>query len=299
MSENQLNDDRVFIIDASIFIFKYYFSMPSHWYATNGRPTETVYGYIRWLHTFLAKTKPCRVIACFDESLTNCFRNDIYPAYKQSRTLPDDDLAFQLLACKRITQLLGVNCYASDIYEADDLIGSCAAYCQNKQIPVTILSTDKDLAQLIHLPNSYLWNYPSDKTLDENEIYNKMNVWPAQIPDYLALLGDTSDDIPGVPGVGKKTAALLLSHYPSWTVIKNNINSVHSLPLRGAKSLEEKIKKHKKQIDMALQLTTIATDAISIPLKETQRQSPDIEAMGVLIRDLGFPESFCQALENI
>lgn len=298
MNNRADQDARVFIIDASIFIFKYYFSMPSHWHADNGRPTETVYGYTRWLWEFLSQVEPARVIACFDESLTTCFRNDIYPDYKKSRALPDDDLAFQLLACKRITQLFGIRCYASEKYEADDLIGSCAQLCQSQKVPVTILSNDKDLAQLLRLPSSHLWNYPADDPLNEKDIYQKMAVWPQQIPDYLALLGDVSDDIPGVPGVGKKTAAQLLNHFLSWSAMKESLHDIHSLPIRGAQSLEKKIIEYASQIDMALKLTTIACDAIAITIEDTCRQAGDWIALVGLLRGLGLPESFCQRMEN-
>ena len=161
------NGEHLFIIDASIYIFKYYFSMPDRWAATNGRPTETVYGYALWLYRFLRDQQPRKVVACFDESLSSCFRNEIYPDYKSSRALPDDDLAFQLLACKRITELMGVSCYASPVYEADDLIGTFAHAAFRKDLPYVILSRDKDLSQLLYGENAALWNYPDDEPLQQ------------------------------------------------------------------------------------------------------------------------------------
>lgn len=114
-----------FLIDASIYIFQYYFSLPDHWFSEDDSyPTAAVYGYTAFLVRLLKKHQPQRIAACFDESLDQCFRNEIYPDYKSSRALPDEALAFQLRACQTITRLLGIATYASERYEADDLLGS-------------------------------------------------------------------------------------------------------------------------------------------------------------------------------
>lgn len=292
-------EKHLYIIDASIFIFRYYFSMPSNWFASNGRPTETAYGYALWLIKFLLNEKPENVVACFDESLTTCFRNDIYPDYKISRALPDDDLAFQLLACKHITEQLGVSSYASDKYEADDLAGSFAKYCGKNKIPYSILSRDKDLSQLLAFGESCMWDYPDKTPLQHDEVKEAMGVEAKQVADYLAIVGDSSDDIPGVPGVGPKTASALLSHFGSWLDIKKKQSEIANLPVRGAKKLQEKISEYEEQIDMALQLTTIATEATKAGWRETKVQSVDAEAVIAFAEDLGFPKGFAKRVEQL
>ena len=204
------------LIDASIYIFQYYFSLPDHWFSEQEQwPTAAVYGYSAFLARLLKEQQPARIAACFDESLEHCFRNDIYPGYKASRALPDEALAFQLRACREVTELLGIACFSSTRYEADDLLGSLYHCCQRSKTPVAVLTRDKDLGQLLTRPQDFLWDYSSkDKTRSySNDIATKFGVRPDQLADYLALVGDTIDDIPGVPGIGAKTASQLLTHF--------------------------------------------------------------------------------------
>lgn len=287
------------IIDASIFIFRYYFSMHSRWFANNGRPTETVYGYACWLAKFLIAEKPSNVVACFDESLTTCFRNEIYPDYKSSRVLPDEDLAFQLLACKKITELMGVSTYASDRFEADDLIGSFAHYCYKNKRPYSILTRDKDLAQLLFRNDATMWDYPDGNKISPLEVYEKWGIHPHQVADYLAIVGDVSDDIPGVPGVGPKTAAQLLHYFGDWQSIRKNLKEISSQNIRGAKSLALKISDHVEQIELARQLTTIDVHAMKVRWRETNRSGSDISALESLAKDLGFSRPFFKLLNDL
>ncbi len=296
MSEGECK--HLYIIDASIFIFRYYFSMPSNWFASNNRPTETVYGYALWLKKFLANEKPQNVVACFDESLGSCFRNEIYPDYKSSRELPDEDLAFQLLACKKITSLMGVPCYASDRYEADDLAGCFARLCDGENIGYSILTRDKDLSQLLYGNLGQLWDYPNKEPLGREDVFEKMGVYPEQVSDYLALVGDPSDDIPGVPGVGAKTACALLAHFGSWNEIRSNVESIHKLPIRGAKSLQNKIAEFSDQVELALKLTLIDTEAEVVSWGSTKRIAVDKTELFELASGLGFPPSFVNSIEG-
>ncbi len=291
--------ERLFIIDASIFIFRYYFSMPPNWQANNGRPTETVYGYAQWLEKFLRQEQPTHVVACFDESLGSCFRNEIYPDYKVSRVLPDDDLAFQLLACKKVTEYFGVPCFASDRFEADDLIGSFAKLSDDAGVPCAILTRDKDLAQLLFSEKIHLWDYPDVAPFCAADLQAKLHISPEQVADYLALVGDVGDDIPGVPGVGPKTAAALLMHMHNWANIRENMAAIHRLPIRGAKSLQAKIEAHWQQVDMAVLLTRIALDAHPASWCDTQRKEIAYDALCELSEGLGFPSSFIKKVEKL
>lgn len=296
---NGKSSTQLYLIDASIFIFRYYFSMPSNWQSNTGRPTETVYGYLQWLIRFLSELEPERVVVCFDESLTSCFRNQIYPNYKSSRVLPDDDLTFQLLACKRVTELLGLTCIASDRYEADDLIGSFSDYCRRKEKSCTILTRDKDLGQLVLSDNMQLWDFPDGDVLGYRQIEQKMGVLPEQIPDFLAIVGDVSDDIPGVPGIGKQTAVQLLSFFENWGDIKENIENIHMLPIRGASRVQEKIKEFSEQVDIYLQLSTIAVDAYKVSWKDTRVRDVDLANLFQLSEGLGFSNTINKKIEQL
>lgn len=250
-----------YLIDASIYIFRYYFSMPLNWWAENGCSTAAVYGYSTWLLRFLSAQKPQAIAVCFDESLETCFRNQIYPDYKISRALPDEALAFQLQACKYFTELMGIPTYASSTHEADDLLATLAQRCHHKMMPVCIVSRDKDLAQIIRAGDIGLWDALDGELLDYSAIQKKMGVRPEQVADFLALVGDSSDDIPGVPGVGVKTAAILLSHFDSWQALQNNLHLVAQLPLRGAARVAQSLDSYRAQIDLALLLTTVVNRA--------------------------------------
>lgn len=282
----------VYLIDASIYIFRYYFSMPSNWWADNGYSTEAVYGYATWLLRFLSSQKPQAIAVCFDESLETCFRHQLYPGYKSSRALPDDALAFQLQACKYFTELMGVPTYASSTHEADDLLATLARRCHLNVRPVCIVSRDKDLAQIICEGDVGLWDALDGERLDYGAIQKKMGVKPEQVADFLALVGDSSDDIPGVPGVGKKTAVVLLSHFDNWPSIQKNLPLVAQLPLRGAARVAQSLDQYRAQIDLALQLTTVVSRAPLGRRFTISRKKIDRVRLKEYAASLGFGQNF-------
>ena len=144
-----MNNRPTLLIDASIYIFRYYFAMPDRWFSEKkGWSTAAVYGFTTFLIQLLQQ-QPLRIAACFDESLGSCFRNDIFPAYKSSRVLPDECLAFQLSACREVSELLGLACFSSDRYEADDLLASLYQDLKRSPRPIAVLTSDKDLGQLL------------------------------------------------------------------------------------------------------------------------------------------------------
>ena len=200
----------VYLIDASIYIFRAYFAIPDEWHTDDGYPVNALYGYTQFLLKFLQTARPDQLAIAYDESLGSCFRNGIYADYKVSRALPDEELAFQLAACKALTERLGITSLASDRYEADDIIATLATNAQQQQKTVAIVTRDKDLGQLLLSPEDYLWDFAADKKMDAQHIVEHFGVRPDQLLDYLSLLGDSVDDIPGVPGIGKKTAQRLI-----------------------------------------------------------------------------------------
>lgn len=288
--------ERVYLIDVSIYFFKYYFALPDNWWSEEGNPTAGVYGYANWLKRMLADIQPNYIAACFDESLASCFRNQIYPDYKCSRVLPDDLLAFQLNAAKLVTAAMGVPCYASSTHEADDLLGTLALRAEAKGLAVTVLSRDKDLGQLIGQESALLWDYPDGNPMNRAQIHEKLGVWPEQVVDLLALVGDVGDDIPGVPGIGPKTAGQLLAHFPNWSAIRGCIPTVASLPIRGAKSLAVKLEAHKDQIDMAYLLASIDRKAPLGRRYSIARANPKLAQLKALAKSLGFPQGFTNGL---
>jgi 5'-3' exonuclease len=286
----------IVFIDASIYIFQYYFSLPDHWFSeTDQWPTAAVYGYTAFLLRLLKDQQPKRIAACFDESLSQCFRNAIYPAYKSSRALPDEALVFQLAACKQVTELLGISSYASSQYEADDLLGCLYRQCQRSPSAIAILTRDKDLGQLLTRPQDFLWDYSSkgkDKFFVE-DIAAKFGVHPNQLIDYLALVGDPVDDIPGVPSIGKKTAQQLLQHFGSIDYLFRQIDTVENIPIRGAKRIRENLQRYREQIIIAQQLATIVTN---IPLinsvNDLNKRPIQCSQFKRFCQQMGFPKLY-------
>lgn len=254
------------LIDSSIYIFQYYFSLPDNWFSDQGYPTGAVYGFTTFLLRLLEEQQPRRLAACFDESLGSCFRNQIYSGYKSSRAHPDEALAFQLTACREIAELLGIACFASREYEADDLIGTLCRRLTRNPSPVAILTRDKDLGQLLRRPQDFLWDYSKGERFYAGCIQSKFGVSPAQLVDYLALVGDSIDDIPGVPGLGPKTAQALLRAHADLDAIYAALDRLHLVPVRGAKSLAAKLTLHREQVEIARQLAKIV-DTIPLDCK--------------------------------
>ncbi len=284
------------LIDASIYIFRYYFSLPDNWISDEGYPTAAVYGYTSFLINLLARQQPNLVAACYDESLGSCFRNQIYPEYKSSRALPDEALAFQLQACRRASELLGIASFGSETYEADDLLGSLARVLRRSRRPIALISRDKDLGQLITRTQDYLWHpdfSAGDNGVGERsyrqDLVGKFGVEPEQFADYLALVGDKVDDIPGVPGLGPKTAQVLLGAYDNLMGIFENIDQLHALPVRGAKSLKGKLEAHIPQIARSQKLATIVDDIpLGIKTADLKWRSPDPQGLEEFCRSMGF-----------
>lgn len=282
------------LIDSSIYIFQYYFSLPDHWFSQKeSYPTAAVYGFTSFLCKLRETHRPERVAACFDESLGTGFREEIYPDYKSSRALPDEALAFQLQHCQIMAGYLGIPCFASQRYEADDLIGCLLQSLQAEPKGVAILSRDKDLAQLLHRKQDLVWDYAKDKRCYQADVFEKWAVKPSQIADYLALVGDSIDDIPGVPGVGGKTAAVLLAHFDDVEALYQNLDQSQGLKLRGSKTLAEKLEGYEEQVKMAKKLATIVTDVklIESPDQLLWRE-PQWEKLELLCEELGFPRMF-------
>jgi 5'-3' exonuclease len=175
--------------------------------------------------------------------------------------LPDDDLAFQLQACRKITESLGIPAFGGPRYEADDYIATLANLSRAQAIPVTVVTRDKDLGQLIRSENDNWWDFAQGELIDADAFGQRFGVRPDQFADYLALVGDSVDDIPGVPGVGPKTAARLLQEFGDLDHLAKGLGSVRNLSLRGAEGIAKKLQLHWPQVLMARQLTALE-DAI-------------------------------------
>ncbi len=291
------SNDITYLIDASIYVFRAWFSVPDDFSDPQGRPTNAVYGFAHFLCEVLESTQARHIAVAFDEALEGSFRNNIYPQYKANRESAPKELKDQFAWCRQMAEALGLPCYSDSQYEADDLIGGLARHAQSNQQQVAILSADKDLSQLL-IDDDYLWDYARRKRLSSLDIHKRFGVYPEQIADFLALTGDSVDNIPGVPGIGPKTAAILLKHYENLDTLWQRLDEISYLSIRGAKGIAKKLREHQATAELARRLTGIATDCINYtPI--TRRQAGNQQQLDTLCDDLGFGRllrSRCQSL---
>ena len=261
-----------YLIDASVYVFRAYYSMPDDMVDGEGNPVNALYGYSRFLGDFLEQVNPEYVAVLFDESLTTSFRTEIYPEYKANRDPAPPELKRQFEQCRRVTSALGVMARGSPRYEADDLIGTLVEHGRAMQRPSTIVSRDKDLAQLLTRDDIF-WDFSGRGKLGYEQVPDVFGVWPEQIADFLALAGDAVDNIKGVPGVGKKTATVLLQQFGSLDGIYENLDRVHEINVRGAKTLRAKLETHRESAVLARRLTRIACDAPMDDVESAMRRA--------------------------
>lgn len=288
-----------YLIDASVYVFRAYYSMPDDIVDADGKPVNALYGFCRFLGDFIEQVNPEHVAVAFDESLTTSFRTAIYPEYKANREPAPEELKRQFAQCRRFVDALGLMNCADPAYEADDLIGTLVEHGRRHGRPSTIVSRDKDLAQLL-TKDDVFWDFAGKGKLGYERIPEVFGVWPEQIADFLALAGDSVDNIKGVPGVGKKTAEKLLQHFGSLDAIYENLDRVHEVNVRGAKTLGGKLDEHRDAAMLARRLTGIACDA---PIEDAEaglrRSMPDLGAINALFDEAGIGTALRRQAERV
>ena len=189
---------QTYLIDSSIYIFRSYFSLPDNWRALDsGHPTNAVYGFTGFLLDLLRNKNPEYLFCAFDESLRTGFRHDLCPDYKANRELPDEALAFQLNACRQLCRVLGIAEMASETYEADDLIAAVAQQSRSENAQPVVVTRDKDLTQIIQSDDLY-WDFGKAPPKTQRQVEKDLELSCHQMADFLALTGDSSDNIAGV-----------------------------------------------------------------------------------------------------
>lgn len=269
----------IYLVDASVYIFRAYYSMPPEMQDRDGQAAHALFGFARFLGDLIERAKPRYLAVAFDESLSSSFRNKLYPAYKANRDPAPPDLLHQFGRCREFCRLLGVAEFASPEYEADDIIGTLHERFRRDGIRATVVTRDKDMAQLIREGDVY-WNYTDNLQLRHADMEQHFGVAPERFADYLALTGDSVDNIQGVPGVGPKTAAALMKEFASLEELYDNLDAVAALPLRGAGKLPAKLLAHRDTAFLARQLTEIARNMPLAPPRESLlRGAPDLTAL--------------------
>lgn len=218
----------VLFVDASIYLFRAFFSLPARWQDSDGAPTHAVLGFTRALLDAEARLRPTHIAVAFDTSLTTCFRNRVFPAYKAQRPPPDPDIIRQQALCAASCDALGwYRCEDAEL-EADDLLASLLRQWRetHADAPAWLMTRDKDYGQLLLDGATRVWD--DGKHFGAREFSAKFGVQPAGFPDYQALVGDAVDNVPGVRGVGPKTAAQLIGRYGSLEGLYDRLEEVRA-----------------------------------------------------------------------
>jgi 5'-3' exonuclease len=288
-----------YLIDASVYIYRAYYSIPDDMVDDEGNPINALYGFCRFLGDFMEKIQPAHIAVLFDEGLTSSFRADIYPEYKANRDPAPLHLKRQFVKCQQFTKLLGLFELSLPKFEADDLIGTLVKLGRYEGRPSTIVTRDKDLAQLI-TEKDIFWDFSGKGRLTYQQIPDVFGVKPEQIADFLALAGDSTDNIPGVPGIGKKTATALLQNFQNLDDIYSNLEKIKDLSVRGAKTLASKLEQHESAAVLARKLTGIHCDVpIDLIQKDLSPQYPDLGAINAFYDEVNIGTALRRQAERI
>ena len=245
------------LVDGSSYLYRAFHAFPP---LTNsaGEPTGAMYGVLNMLKSLISQVQPSHIAVVFDAK-GKTFRDEMFEQYKSHRPPMPDDLRKQIQPLHDIIRALGIPLLVIEGVEADDVIGTLAVEASKANQKVLISTGDKDMAQLVD-DNIMLINTMNNTLLDRDAVIEKYGIPPELIIDYLALMGDSADNIPGVAGVGEKTALGLLQGIGSMAEIYANLDKVAELPIRGAKKLGDKLLAEKEMADLSYRLATIKTD---------------------------------------
>lgn len=289
--------DTVYLLDASIYIFQAWFGYPDRFHDAEGRPVNAVYGYLKTLLAQLSHLQPCYMLAAFDQSLFTGFRHQLYPDYKANRALPDDSLARQLRLCQELTALAGLHCVGDSVYEADDWLALGAQTAARAGLPHVVITRDKDLAQLVGVGDCW-WDWSGNIQRDAEGVRQAWLVEARQIPDLLALMGDSADNIPGVPGVGAKSARPLVQHFGNLENLYSNLDEVLTLPVRGVQRLYNVLQGTEEQALLYRELIRLHPPGQALPLTDLERSDPGPDPLLALLRQEGLGKPFVKLVTD-
>lgn len=284
------------LVDGSSYLFRAYHS-PPHLTNSRGEATGAIYGVVNMLKSLLRQYQPSQMAVVFDAKGPT-FRNDMYSEYKAHRPPMPDDLRSQIAPLHQIITAMGLPLLCVSGVEADDVIGTLARQASQQGRSTLISTGDKDMAQLVD-EHVTLINTMTNTVLDPQGVVDKFGIGPELIVDYLALMGDKVDNIPGLPGVGEKTAAALLQGLGSIEQIYQQLDKVGSLTFRGAKTMAAKLEEFRAQLALSYQLATIKTD-VELPYQLTQLtiQEPDNKQLAELYTACEFRRWLSEVLDS-
>lgn len=277
--------NKLFLIDAYNIIFRYYFAfLKTPIFNTKGINTSIIMGFTNFIYKIIQQEKPTHIAVIFDVKGIN-FRKKEYPQYKANRKKTPNEIIKSIPFIFKILQALNIKIIYREGYEADDVIGSLAKKADNGDYLIYIVSNDKDFIQLLNcnIKIFNIYNKNEKKILDERKACEKYDIYyPIQIIDFLSIMGDRSDNIPGLPGIGEKNAKKIIKKYGSIENIYNNISDLD-------KKLKINIEKHKKNLFLYKKLITIITNLyFYFEIEEFIIKPINIDQINILFKELEF-----------
>lgn len=284
------------LVDGSSYLFRAYHS-PPHLTNSRGEATGAIYGVVNMLKSLLRQYQPTQMAVVFDAKGPT-FRNEMYSEYKAHRPPMPDDLRSQIEPLHHIIEAMGLPLLCVSGVEADDVIGTLSRQASREGRHTLISTGDKDMAQLVD-EHVTLINTMTNTLLDPQGVTEKFGVGPELIIDYLALMGDKVDNIPGLPGVGEKTAAALLQGLGSIEQIYQQLDKVPALSFRGAKTMVSKLEEFHEQLKLSYQLATIKTD-VELPyqLADLAIKAADNSRLAELYTECEFRRWLAEVLDT-
>ncbi|OCH42967.1 DNA polymerase I [Aliivibrio fischeri] len=292
----RIPDNPFILVDGSSYLFRAYHAAPNF---TNGdgQPTGAVYGVINMLRSLLKQFETDRIAVIFDAK-GKTFRNDMYPEYKANRPPMPDDLRCQIEPLHKLIKAMGLPLVSIPGVEADDVIGTLASQASKAGIPVLISTGDKDMAQLVD-ENVTLINTMTNVIMDPEGVVEKFGIGPELIIDYLALMGDKVDNIPGVPGVGDKTAKALLQGIGGLDALYEHLDDIAPLGFRGSKTMAKKLIDNKEGAYLSYELATIKLDVeLDKTPEEFVKQEPNVDELIQMFGQMNFKRWLTEMLDG-
>lgn len=292
----QIPDNPLILIDGSSYLYRAFHAYPET--MSNGEiPTNAVYGVVNMLRSMMRQFASDRIAVVFDAK-GKTFRDDMYPEYKANRPPMPDDLRCQIEPLHNVIRAMGLPLICVPGVEADDVIGTLAHQASQASMPVLISTGDKDMAQLVD-DNVTLINTMTNVVMDRAGVVDKFGIPPELIIDYLALMGDKVDNIPGVPGVGDKTATALLQGIGGIKDLYDRLDDIAPLGFRGSKTMAKKLTENKENALLSYDLATIKLDVeLDCTPESLLKETPNVDELTKLYGQLTFKSWLNELLEG-
>lgn len=282
------SNPRIYLVDASSYIFRAFFALPP---LTNssGLPTQAIYGFTTMTLKFLKDHRPEYLAVALDAA-RETFRNQIYPEYKGNRPEAPPDLIPQFPYIRKVLKALNVASLELEGFEADDIIATLCSKFSAQNYEVVVVSGDKDLMQLVGGVVKLL-DEAKERWIGVEDVKKKFGVEPEKVVEVVGLMGDAVDNIPGVKGIGEKTASALIQRYHSLENLFDHLDELEKTNLRGIERIRKALLEGKEKALLSRDLARVRTDVpIRVELEQLRYPGPKKEALRELFTELGFTQ---------